>query len=55
MLHTAAKFILSIGSEFSVDQKIETPVLAERQVRLFCIHLLSILQQFDFDFWWVES
>ena len=54
MLYTAAKLILLIGSEFSVDQKIEGPVLAERQVCLFCFHLLSVLQQINFNLWWME-
>lgn len=54
MIHKAAKHIIGSGSKFSVDQKIESPVLVERQVCLFSFHFVPILQQADINLWWVE-
>lgn len=54
MIHLAAKLIIGSGSKFSVNQKVESPVLVEGQICLFCIHFLSILHQGDINLWWVE-
>lgn len=54
MIHSAAVLILAVGSELSVGQKVERPVLAERQVWLLRFNLLPVLQQIDFNLGWME-
>lgn len=54
VFHSAAVLILAVGSELSVGQQVERPVLAERQVWLLRFNLLPILQQIDFNLGWME-
>lgn len=52
--HNAGVLIFCTGNEICMDQKIERPVLAERQIRLLHFHLLPILQQLNFNLGWME-
>lgn len=54
VLHKAGVLIVSTRREICMHQKIERPVLAERQVGLLHFHLLPILQQVNFNLGWME-
>lgn len=56
MVHSAGVDVIWIGGEWSIDETLESPVVAEGQVTdYYAVHLLPVLQKFDVNLRGVEA